>query len=123
MAESGGFPPGGIGALFEQAQQMARRLQEKRNQIERELAGETVEASAGGGMVSVTASADGRVRQVRIDKSVVDPEDVEMLQDLVQAATNEALRRAAEVAEKKRSSAMGGLPLPPGLDLSSLFGK
>jgi hypothetical protein len=76
-----------------------------------ELRSETVDASAGGGMVSVKISGDLQVKEVRIDPSAVDPEDVEILGDMVLAAVNEALRMAQELAEKKLGGATGGLDL------------
>ena len=76
-----------------------------------ELKNETVEASAGGGMVTVTVSGDMQVRSVTIDPSAVDPEDVEILSDMVLAAVNEALRMAGELAERKMGGATAGLDL------------
>jgi DNA-binding YbaB/EbfC family protein len=73
------------------------------------LKNEVVEASAGGGMVSVKVSGDLVVKEVRIDPEAVDPEDVELLQDMVLAATNEAMRSAQELAASKLSAATGGL--------------
>jgi DNA-binding YbaB/EbfC family protein len=79
-----------------------------------QLKDEVVEASAGGGMVTVKVTGDLEIKDIRIDPSAVDPEDVELLQDMVLAATNEALRAAQELA----SSKMGGLT--GGLDLGSM---
>jgi len=99
--------------IMKQMQQM----QQKMEQAQAELATETVEASAGGGMVTVVVGGDLEVREVRIDPEAVDPEDVEMLQDLVVAATNEAVRAAQELAQKKLGGVTGGLDLGglPGL--------
>ena len=99
--------------IMKQMQQM----QQKMEQAQAELATETVEASAGGGMVTVVVGGDLEVREVRIDPQAVDPEDVEMLQDLVVAATNEAVRAAQELAQKKLGGVTGGLDLGglPGL--------
>ena len=94
-----------------------QEMQQKMAQAQEELAKETVEASAGGGMVTVVVSGDLEVREVRIDPQAVDPEDVEMLQDLVVAATNEALRAAQDLAQKKLGGVTGGL------DLGSLPGS
>ena len=82
-----------------------------------ELAQETVEASAGGGTVTVVVTGSLEVREVRIDPDAVDPDDVEMLQDLVVAATNEALRAAQALAQQKLGGATAGIDLPniPGL--------
>jgi nucleoid-associated protein EbfC len=80
-----------------------------------ELKNEIVEASAGGGMVTVKITGDLELREVRIDPEAVDPDDVEMLQDMVQAATNEAIRSAQELAANKMNAAAGGLAGPGGL--------
>jgi DNA-binding YbaB/EbfC family protein len=103
-----------------QYNKMLKQVQEMQTKMalaQEELADETVEASAGGGMVTVVVAGDLEVREVRIKPEAVDPEDVEMLQDLVTAATNEALRAAQELASRKLGGATGGLNLPniPGL--------
>ncbi|HET6497255.1 MAG TPA: YbaB/EbfC family nucleoid-associated protein [Thermoleophilia bacterium] len=103
-----------------QYNKMLKQVQEMQTKMalaQEELADETVEASAGGGMVTVVVTGDLEVREVRIKPEAVDPEDVEMLQDLVTAATNEALRAAQELASRKLGGATGGLNLPniPGL--------
>ena len=92
-------------------------MQKKMAQAQEELAQETVEASAGGGTVTVVVSGALEVREVRIDPDAVDPDDVEMLQDLVTAATNEALRAAQALAQQKLGGATAGVDLPniPGL--------
>jgi DNA-binding YbaB/EbfC family protein len=93
-------------------QQMLGQVQKMQREMERaqeELKSETAEASAGGGMVTVTVSGDLEVKAVRIDPAAVDPEDVEMLCDLVLAATNQALRSAQELAASKMGAVTGGL--------------
>jgi hypothetical protein len=93
-------------------QQMLKQVQKMQHDMElaqSELANETVEASAGGGMVTVTVSGALEVRSVRIAPDAVDPEDVEMLCDLVLVATNEALRSAQELAASKMGAVTGGL--------------
>jgi len=80
-----------------------------------ELQNEVVEASAGGGMVVVKISGDLELKELRIDPEAVDPEDVDMLQDMVQAAVNEAIRAAQELATSKMNAAAGGLAGPGGL--------
>jgi DNA-binding YbaB/EbfC family protein len=95
-----------------------QEMQQKMEQAQAELATEMVEASAGGGMVTVVGGGDLEVREVRIDPQAVDPEDVEMLQDLVVAATNEAIRSAQDLAQKKLGGVTGGLDLG---GLSGLF--
>lgn len=99
--------------MMKQVQEMQRKMAEAQEQ----LANETVEASAGGGMVTVVMTGALEVREVRIEPEAVDPDDVEMLQDLVTAATNEALRSAQALASDRLGGATGGLDLPniPGL--------
>ena len=97
--------PPNIGALLQQAQKMQQDMlaaQEK-------LKDERVEASAGGGMVKVVMTGDLRVESLVIDPDAVDPEDVEMLQDMVLAAVNEGIRAAQERAESKMGGIAGGL--------------
>jgi nucleoid-associated protein EbfC len=100
-------------------QQMMAQVQQMQKDMEvaqQELKNEVVEASAGGGMVTVKMSGGLELREVRIDPAAVDPEDVEILSDMVLAAINEALRMAQELAERK----MGGATA--GLDMGSLGG-
>ena len=78
-------------------------------EAQEKLAAMSVEGSSGAGLVTVTASGDGTVTAVRIDPKVVDPEDVEMLEDLVTAAVGEAQRRAKELQEREMGAAMGGM--------------
>ena len=94
--------------ILQQAQQMQGRLQ----QIQDELAQQSVTGSAGGGMVSVEADGKGQVRQVKIDASVVNPADVEMLEDLVLVAVSEAQKKAAALAQEQMGKLTGGLDLP-----------
>jgi nucleoid-associated protein EbfC len=92
--------------------QMMRQLQQVQADMakaQEELKSETVEASAGGGMVTVRISGDLELREVKINPEAVDPEDVELLQDMVMAATNEAIRAAQELAARKMGAATGGL--------------
>jgi DNA-binding YbaB/EbfC family protein len=93
-------------------QQMLKQVQKMQQDMvaaQEALKNEEVEASAGGGMVSVKVSGDLVVKEIRIDPEAVDPEDVELLQDMVLAATNEALRSAQELAANKLNAATGGL--------------
>lgn len=94
--------------ILQQAQQMQGKLQ----QIQDELAQQSVTGSAGGGMVSVEADGKGQVRQVKIDASVVNPADVEMLEDLVLVAVSEAQKKAAALAQEQMGKLTGGLDLP-----------
>jgi nucleoid-associated protein EbfC len=98
--------------------QMMRQVQQMQAEMvkaQEELKNEVVEASAGGGMVTVKISGDLELRELRIDPEAVDPEDVELLQDMVQAAVNEAIRSAQELAASKMGAATGGLGGPGGL--------
>ena len=90
---------------------MQGRLQEIQDQLQQQ----TVTGSAGGGMVTVEADGKGQVRRVKLDPSVVSASDVEMLEDLVTAAFNEAGRRADEAMKSNLTGMLGGLNLPPGL--------
>lgn len=94
--------------MMKQAQQM----QAKMAQIQEELKDETVEASAGGGMVKVTMTGAMEVRDIKIDPAAIDPDDVELLQDMVTAAVNEAVRSAQELASQRMSAVTGGMNLP-----------
>ena len=98
--------------LFEQMGQMQEQMQ----QAQEELANETVEATAGGGMVRVVATGAGDIKEIKIDPKAIDPDDPEMLADLVLAAVNEALRSASALMESKMQGmlpgGLGGLGLP-----------
>ena len=98
--------------------QMMRQVQQMQQEMEKaqeQLKHESVEASAGGGMVTVKVSGELEVLELRIAPEAVDPEDVELLQDMVQAAVNEALRSAQELAQAKMGAVTGGLGGPGGL--------
>jgi nucleoid-associated protein EbfC len=97
---------------FQQLFQLGQQVQARLSQLQTELGNRTITTSSGGGMVAVTADGKGRVREIRIDPSVVDPADVEMLEDLVLAAVNEAQQRAEQVYEEEMKKVAGGLPLP-----------
>jgi nucleoid-associated protein EbfC len=107
---------------MQQMMQQVQKMQQDMESAQEELKHETVEASAGGGMVTVRISGDLQVQSVKIDPAAVDPEDVEMLSDMILAAVNEALRSAQELAASKLGATtggldLGGLGLPPGLGL------
>jgi len=99
----------------------AQKMQAEMARVQDEAKQKTAEATAGGGMVTVVASGTGEIVSVTIEKEVVDPEDVEMLQDLIMAASNEALRRAQEMVNEKMSKLTGGMQLPGLGDLGSLL--
>jgi hypothetical protein len=98
----------GMGNMMKQAQ----KLQSKMLKLQDELAERTVETTAGGGMIKVVANGRQQVVSISIDKEVVDPEDVEMLQDLVLAAVNDALAKAQEMVSGEMSKLTGGFNLP-----------
>lgn len=98
---------GGMQGMLAQVQKMQRQMQE----AQEALAHETVEATAGGGMVTVTVGGDLTVRSLSIDPAAVDPDDAQMLADIVLAAVNEGLRSAQELAARKLDAASGGLDL------------
>jgi nucleoid-associated protein EbfC len=97
---------------FQQLFQLGQQVQARLTQLQTELGNRVVTTSSGGGMVTVTADGKGRVREIRIDASVVDPADVEMLEDLVLAAVTEAQQRAEQVYEEEMKKVAGGFPLP-----------
>jgi DNA-binding YbaB/EbfC family protein len=91
--------------MMEQMQQMQAQMQ----QAQEDLKNETVEATAGGGMVKVTATGAGEIKEIVIDPKAIDPDDPEMLADMVTAAVNEALRSSQSLVESKLGPALGGL--------------
>ena len=108
MAKRGGFPggmPGNMNNLMKQAQRMQRQMEEAQKQVE------TMEATAtaGGGAVEVTVSGKKEVLKVKLTEEVVDPDDIEMLEDLIVAATNEALRKVDEASQASMSKITGGM--------------
>ncbi|MFW6054272.1 MAG: YbaB/EbfC family nucleoid-associated protein [Thermodesulfobacteriota bacterium] len=98
----------GMQEMMRQAQQMQKKIAE----MQSELKDKTVEASSGGGMVTVKATGSQEIREISIDPTVVDPEEMEMLQDLILTATNEALKKAKEMMENEMSKITGGLKIP-----------
>ena len=108
MAKRGGYSggmPGNMSSLMKQAQKMQRQMEEQQKELEEK----TFTASAGGGAVEVTVSGKKEVTGVKLDPEAVDPDDVEMLEDLIMAAVNEALRKAEEAAASSMSKLTGGL--------------
>lgn len=108
-----------LGDLMRQAQ----KLQEEMAKTQEEAKKKTVEATAGGGMVTVIANGAGEIVSLKIEKDVVNPDDVEMLQDLIIAAANEALRRAQEMVSGEMSKLTGGLNIPGMGGLGNMFGR
>ncbi|PWJ50581.1 YbaB/EbfC family nucleoid-associated protein [Faecalicatena contorta] len=109
MAKKGGFPgggmPGNMANLMKQAQKMQRQMEEQAKELETK----EFTAAAGGGAVEVTISGKREVMRVKLQEEVVDPEDIEMLEDLIVAATNEALRQVEEVSSSAMNKLTGGL--------------
>ena len=99
---------GGMGNLMKQAQQM----QQKMLKLQEDVAKRTLDASVGGGMVTVTVNGKSEVLRIKIEPQVVDPQDVEMLEDLILAGVNEALRKAQEMVSEEMSKLTGGLKIP-----------
>ncbi|MCL6518260.1 MAG: YbaB/EbfC family nucleoid-associated protein [Armatimonadetes bacterium] len=102
---------GGLGNLGGMMKQI-KKLYEDIERAAEELNEERVEATSGGGMIKVVATGKGEIVEVKIDPKVVDPNDVEMLEDLVTSAVREAIRKANEIKAKKMEAATGGLPIP-----------
>jgi hypothetical protein len=100
-------------SYFQQLFQLGQQVQARLTQLQSELGNRTVTCSSGGGMVTVTVDGRGRIREIKIDRTVVDPEDVEMLEDLVLAALNEAQQRAQSLYEEEMKKLAGGLPPLP----------
>lgn len=97
---------------FQKMMKQAQQMQTKMAAVQEELKSETVEASAGGGTVKVVLTGDMQLKSVKIDPSAVDPADVELLEDMVTAAVNEAIRSAQELANQKMSAVTGGVNIP-----------
>ena len=114
MAKRGGFPgggmPGNMSNLMKQAQKMQRQMEESQKELETK----EFTAKSGGGAVEVTVTGKKEVTKVKLSEEVVDPDDIEMLEDLVMAATNEALRMAEEANTEVMSKMTGGLGMGGG---------
>jgi len=112
MGGMGGMgTPGGMGNLLSQMQ----KLQDEMEKTQSALADEEVTATAGGGMITVVVTGAQEIRSITIKPEVVNPEDVELLQDMVLAAVNDALTKSKALAEERMGSLTGGMGLPPGL--------
>ncbi len=98
----------GMGNMMKQAQ----KLQSKMMKLQEELGTRTVEASSGGGMVKVVANGKQQIESIEMEKEVVDPEDTEMLQDLILAAVNDALTKSQEMVSSEMGKLTGGLNIP-----------
>jgi len=98
----------GVGGMLKQAQKIQAQLAK----IQEEMAGKTIEASSGGGMVSVVVNGKQEVISIKIEREVVNPEDIDMLQDLVLAAVNEGIRKSQEMVSEEMRKLTGGLSIP-----------
>ena len=107
---------GMLGDLMRQA----KKMQQEMARVQEETKKKTVEASAGGGMVTVTANGGMEIISIKIEREVVNPDDIEMLQDLIVAAANEALRRAQQMVSEEMGKITGGLNIP---GMSGMFGQ
>ena len=110
MAKRGGFPggmgmPGNMNNLMKQAQRMQKQMEETTKELEEK----EVTAAAGGGAVEVTVTGKKEVKSVKLNPEVVDPDDIEMLEDLIMAATNEALRQLEEFSSNSMAKITGGM--------------
>ena len=108
MAKRGGFPggmPGNMNNIMKQAQKMQKQME----QAQAELESSEYTATSGGGAVEVTISGTKEITKIKLDPEVVDPDDIEMLEDLIVAATNEALRKVEEESAEMMSALTGGL--------------
>ncbi len=99
---------GGMGGMFQQIQ----KLQEEMMKTQEELGQETVSVTAGGGAITIVVTGQQHIESIQIDPEVVDPQDVEMLQDLMVAAVNEAIQKSREMAAQRLGSLTGGLNIP-----------
>jgi len=108
QGKKGGVGMTNIGNIMKQAQKVQERIAE----VQRDLVNKKVEASSGGGMVTVTANGRQEILSVKIDPSVVSMQDVEMLEDLVLAAVNEVLRKSQEIITEEMSKVTGGIKIP-----------
>lgn len=108
MARRGGFPggmPGNMNNIMKQAQKMQKQMEEAQAQLEES----SYTATSGGGAVEVTISGNKEITSIKFDPEVVDPDDIEMLEDLTMAAVNEAIRKIEEVSAQKMSKITGGM--------------
>jgi DNA-binding YbaB/EbfC family protein len=101
-----------VKANYQKMMKQVQKMQADMAQVQEQLANEVVEASAGGGVVTVEVTGDLEIKSIKIDPAAVDPEDVEMLEDLILAATNEALRSAQELANNRLGGVTAGMNIP-----------
>lgn len=110
MAKRGGFPGGGMPGNMSNLMKQAQRMQRQMEEAQKALEDSEVTATAGGGAVEVTVTGKREITKIKLSEEVVDPDDIEMLEDLIMAATNEALRKVEEASQASMSKITGGLP-------------
>ncbi len=106
----GGFPGGGGGMNMNNLMKQAQKMQRQMEEATKELEETEVSATAGGGVVEVTVSGKKEITKIKLDEEVVDPDDIETLEDLIMAATNEALRKMEEQSQASMAKITGGMP-------------
>ena len=109
MSDAGGGPMGGMGDMMGMIQKAQQQAEQMKLKMESDLKEKTVEGTTGGGMVTVVASGNLEIRSIKIDPSVIDPEDTEMLEDLMTAAVNVALKKAKGLQEEAQSGQLGNM--------------
>lgn len=115
MAKRGGFPGGGMPQNMNNLMKQAQKMQQKMGKMQEELESREFEAVVGGGVVKATVTGKKELKGITIDPDAVDPDDVEMLEDLIIAAVNQALKTADETVNNEMSKLTGGLGLPGGM--------
>ena len=114
MAKRGGFPGGGMPGNMNNLMKQAQKMQKQMEESQKDLETKEFTAAAGGGAVQVTVSGKKEITKVKLSQEVVDPDDVEMLEDLIMAAANEALRKMEEESAQTMSKLTGGLGMGGG---------
>ena len=109
MAKRGGFPGGGMPGNMNNLMKQAQRMQRQMEEAQKELEEKEVTATAGGGAVEVTVSGKHEVTKIKLSEEVVDPDDIEMLEYLIMAATNEAFRKLDEESQSSMAKITGGI--------------
>ncbi|MEM1019873.1 MAG: YbaB/EbfC family nucleoid-associated protein [Sphingomonadales bacterium] len=104
-------------SMMKQAQEMQEKMQEKMASLQDELEAMSVEGAAGAGLIKVTANGKGIIKSISVDPSLVDKEEIDVLEDLIVAACNDAKGKAEEANQEKMADLSAGLPLPPGMKL------
>tara|TARA_B100000795_G_C22536843_1_gene337288 strand:- start:270 stop:593 length:324 start_codon:yes stop_codon:yes gene_type:complete len=104
---------GNMGNMMKKVQEMQNKMQE----VQKELEGKTVEANAGGGLVSIVMNGKHQVQSINIDPSLLNQDEKEVLEDLIKASLNQAKEKVDEMSSEEMKKVTGGLPLPPGMKL------